>query len=291
MKYILYISFLLPFFTNAQDMSFAFKGSSTITRNKLPVAVCYSVRRIVDKYSGYCLQVRRSSDNTTQNIGFTTNGDLDTTALKSFVGSGNGYVTIWYDQSGNGRNATQATTSQQPAIVLSGVVQRANTQPAVVFDGVSQTMASAAFGLINQGFTRNSVIKVITSQVNVHFLNSTLGSPNTALYTDGTNASIVGMYAGANYPATGYQNVTAGSLYIDSEQFNNSSSYLYQNGTPSAVFNAGTQGVNGIQIASYTGSSRFANIAVSEITLFNSLLSTTDRQTLEANQNRYYKVF
>ena len=291
MKYILYISFLLPFFTNAQDMSFAFKGSSTITRNKLPVAVCYSVRRIVDKYSGYCLQVRRSSDNTTQDIGFTANGDLDTASLKTFVGSDSGYVTIWYDQSGNGRNATQDTSSKQPAIVLSGVVQRANSQPAVVFDGVSQTMASNAFGLIGQSFSRNSVIKVISSKTNVHFLNSTLGSPNTSLYTDGTNATKVGMYAGSNFPLTTYQTVSAGSTNIFTEQFNGSNAVLYDNGTGTNVFNVGNQGVNGIQIASYTGVTGFSNIAVSEITLFNSLLSTTDRQSLEANQNRYYKIF
>jgi hypothetical protein len=254
-------------------------------------AVAYSVRQLRSSYYGKALQVRRSSDNATQDIGFTAYGDLDTAALKTFVGSGNGYVTIWYDQSGNGRNATQTTTSQQPAIVLNGVVQRANTQPAVVFDGISQTMASAAFGTIAQGFTRNSVIKIISNKTNVHFLNSTLGSPNTALYTDETNPTRVGMYAGSNYPLTTYQTVSAGSTNIFTEQFNGSNAVLYDNGTGTNVFNVGNQGVNGVQIGSVNGSLAFANIAVSEVILVPSLLNASNRQNIESNQNLYYTVY
>ena len=68
-------------------------------------ASAYSLRKLNSDYTGAAIEVRRSSDNSTQNIGFTANGDLDTTALKTFVGSGNGFITIWYDQSGNARNA------------------------------------------------------------------------------------------------------------------------------------------------------------------------------------------
>jgi hypothetical protein len=74
-------------------------------------ASAYSLRKLSIDYSGFAIQVRRSSDNTTQNIGFTGTGDLDTTALKTFVGNNNGFVTIWYDQSGNVRNLTQITIS------------------------------------------------------------------------------------------------------------------------------------------------------------------------------------
>ncbi len=287
MKYLIYILFFIPFFTKAQDMSFAFKGSSTITRNKLPVAVCYSVRRIVDKYSGYCLQVRRSSDNTTQDIGFTANGDLDTTALKSFVGSGNGYVTIWYDQSGYGRNATQSTTTAQPTIVNSGTVQRSNGQPSILFNGTSQTMASTAFGLINQPFTRNEIINIKSSSTSLHYINSSGGSPNAGLLTLLSNS--ITIYAGTI--VNSMQTFTINTTYIFSDMFNGASSALYKNGTSSGNYNIGTGGVNGVQIASYDGSSYYTNIAVSEITLFNNMLSSTDRQALEANQNRYYKIF
>lgn len=52
-------------------------------------------------YTGACIRVWRNSDNTTQDIGF-KNNYLDTAALLSFVGgSGNGGVTIFYDQFGS----------------------------------------------------------------------------------------------------------------------------------------------------------------------------------------------
>ena len=48
-------------------------------------AAAYSVRKLSSTYSGSALRVRRSSDDTEQDIGFDANGDLDTTALTTFV--------------------------------------------------------------------------------------------------------------------------------------------------------------------------------------------------------------
>ena len=57
----------------------------------------YSLRKLSSSYTGNCIRVRRSSDNTTQDIGF--NGDdLDTAAIATFCGSGNGFVQIIFDQ-------------------------------------------------------------------------------------------------------------------------------------------------------------------------------------------------
>ena len=66
-------------------------------------------------------RVTHTSDNTNQGIGFTSAGDLDAAFLKTFTGSGSGYISIWYDQSGNVRNKTQATTANQSTIVSAGL--------------------------------------------------------------------------------------------------------------------------------------------------------------------------
>lgn len=92
----------------------------------------YSLRKMRTAYAGSCIRVRRSSDNTEQDIGFVLNV-LDTASLLTFVGAGNGFVTTWYDQSGNGLNATQGTAGSQPSIVASGVVTTSNSKPAVQF--------------------------------------------------------------------------------------------------------------------------------------------------------------
>jgi hypothetical protein len=82
--------------------------------------VAYSLRLLRNGYTGSAIRVRRASDNTEQNIGFTLQGELDITALSSFCSGTNGFVTTWYDQSGNSKNATQTTAANQPQIVSSG---------------------------------------------------------------------------------------------------------------------------------------------------------------------------
>jgi hypothetical protein len=52
-------------------------------------AAAYSLRKLRTAYTGPAIRVRRSSDNTSQDIGFNTDGTLDTTALTTFVGSNN----------------------------------------------------------------------------------------------------------------------------------------------------------------------------------------------------------
>jgi hypothetical protein len=79
-------------------------------------AAAYSLRKLDKDYTGNAIRVRRASDNTEQDIGFDANGDLDTSALATFCSGTDGFVKTWYDQSGNGNDATQTTTSAQPKI-------------------------------------------------------------------------------------------------------------------------------------------------------------------------------
>lgn len=69
------------------------------------------------------IRVRRSNDNAEQDIGFSATSafaSLDTTALASFVGANSAYVTTFYDQTGNGNHAVQATAANQAQIVNAG---------------------------------------------------------------------------------------------------------------------------------------------------------------------------
>ena len=89
-----------------------------------------SLRRLNRNYAGSCIRVRRSSDNTEQDIGF-ANGVLDQASLTAFVGANNGFVTTWYDQSGNGNNLINPTAASQPKIVTSGVVLTQSGLPCI----------------------------------------------------------------------------------------------------------------------------------------------------------------
>lgn len=95
-------------------------------------AAAYSLQRL-DTGSENVVRVRRSSDDAEADF---TAEEVSGGALASYCGAGNGFVTTWYDQSGNGRNATQATAASQPQIVADGVVVTdGNGNPAMSFDG------------------------------------------------------------------------------------------------------------------------------------------------------------
>ena len=105
-------------------------------------AAAYSLRLLRAGYTGDAIRVRRSTDNAETDIGFDSNGELDTTALLAHVGTGgtdNGFVETWYDQSGNGYDATQTSLANQPQIVSGGSVLTltgsGSANPCIRFDG------------------------------------------------------------------------------------------------------------------------------------------------------------
>jgi hypothetical protein len=116
-------------------------------------AAAYSLRKLRTAYTGSAIEVRRTNLDVAD-IGFTSTGELDTAALLAFTGTGaldNGFVTKWYDQSGNGYNATQTTALRQPQIVSTGSVILENGKPSIQFDG---TDVLAYNGLV---YTTNTV--------------------------------------------------------------------------------------------------------------------------------------
>ena len=129
----------------------------------------YSLRKLDRNYTGDAIRIREDSGNTETDIGFTSGGDLDTAAIASHCGANNGYVVTWYDQSGNGRDVTQSTTTQQPLIYNGTTTISENVQPAMEFDGsndrldVTYTAAVNAHGIF-----------VVVSYDNTANLNTTL---------------------------------------------------------------------------------------------------------------------
>ncbi len=119
--------------------------------------VAFSVRKLSSNYTGNCMQVRRSSDNATLNIGFTSGGELDISSLLAFVGPGDAFVVIWYDQSGNNKNFTQSSTSNQPRIVNAGNIELENAKPFIRFFGQVNTGAFNSLNLASAMTTTGHV--------------------------------------------------------------------------------------------------------------------------------------
>jgi hypothetical protein len=78
------------------------------------------------------INIRRASDQATADILVLPNGKLDVATATTFLAATTGYVTTWYDQSGNGNHAVQATPANQPQLMLTG---GSNNLPHIAFDG------------------------------------------------------------------------------------------------------------------------------------------------------------
>ena len=115
----------------------------------------YSLRQLKGSITNV-IRVRRSSDNTEQDF---TADEITNGTLLTFVGSGDGFVTTWYNQgnqTSSNANLTNTTTSEQPKIVSSGTLITEGDKPCVEFTASS-----------SHNLTTNLGVSFFASQFNI----------------------------------------------------------------------------------------------------------------------------
>jgi hypothetical protein len=254
--------------------------------------VAYGLRRLSRFWTGAAIRVMRTSDDAELDIGF-IGEDLDVVTLLVFVGSGNGEIVIWYDQSGNGRHAV-STAGRRPRIVNAGVLDIANGKPAVRFNG-SNTFFSGVSLPLSQ-LTLISVLNDVTQAPTIRYsIGTGSGSPGRGIFSSFTgfvpptpNASLGYIPdAGAPVVQTGFL-PTIGQSYVVSLTTTATESSIWANGG-----NNGTGGkitLNQLFIGQRGDNLWYYDGYNSETIVFPSALSTADRQLLERNQGLYYKI-
>lgn len=224
----------MPIFYGHNQMSNLFLD------NYPSASVAYSLRKLKSSYSGNCITVRRSSDNATQDIGFDGSGFLDTSSIKTFVGSSSGYVSKWYDQSGNARDMVQATAGNQPRIINAGVVERKNGKVSIrfiaasntgFFATTSETITSYSFFLVydislggSDGFARIVSFRPSGVEDYVNYVPVLTVSAFVESYANSAERSLVGA-AGLNYGIG--MNIETGSSIKNSANNLSEVSYSY----------------------------------------------------------------
>jgi hypothetical protein len=135
-----------------------------------------SVRLVVPTYGGPCLRVRRSSDNSEKDIWF-YRGWVDEAELLAFVGSGNGFVTAWYNQTPQyGAGAfTNGDVLSQPQIVSSGNVIRSGGSlcPAILFVSTGKRLYAPGGAYYLTASNNGMFMSAVSS--------STIGSPGSLM--------------------------------------------------------------------------------------------------------------
>ena len=261
-------------------------------------AAAYSVRLLRGNYTGSAIRVRRSSDNTEQDIGFTALGNLDTTALTSFCSGTNGFVTTWYDQSGNARNATQSTAANQPQIVSSGAVINVNSKPSLQFDGSNDMLKNA--GLL---YTTNTVFGTAVFSHNSANQYSQILSQNSggvgrsSLLQLNDTSPRKSAYFFNN--GTSYNNLSSGTISSNTQTLltNYSFSNNYYNALNGGIANNNISGqaftptsANGSSIGGTPINTDFLNGVIQEIVVWNSDQSS-NKTGIETNINTYYGIY
>ena len=103
-------------------------------------AAAYSLELFTRSFANApVVRVRRDSDDAEQNF---TAAEVSGGALVAFCGAGNGFVTTWYDQSGNTRNLQQAVSTSQPQIVIAGALVTKNGKPSILPDGTNDFLTN-----------------------------------------------------------------------------------------------------------------------------------------------------
>jgi hypothetical protein len=247
----------------------------------------YSLRLLSSTYTGATVNVRRGSDNATSDFFASVGGYLGTsyggrgTTLESWLNGAVGYVATWYDQSGRGNHATQATQGSQPIIntsnsfidfgaytqanawlqIPSGTVPLTSSQYTIAFrHGVINATTLSSGGIVVGAGTQTnnqdgSVLLTTTGYRDNWFSNDLLFgtvTTNSRVVTTWNGTTRTGYVNGAqaSSAAASGRNTATGTQYIGSSagasgsKLNGELYYLY-------VFNSSLNDLNRFTMEEY----------------------------------------
>ena len=253
-------------------------------------AAAYSLRNLSLLSSPAVVRVRRSNDNAEQDF---TATEVSDGTLAAWVGAGNnGFVPTWYDQSGNGRHATQASAAGQPQIVSNGVLLAKNLRPTMNFDGSNDFLANTT--AINQQITLFIVCSTDITPSSVPIVafdgNTTLTSRNTFFVS--TTTRNVGIGGGVVLNMTSAA-PAVDTLFLGYGLFNTTQSEVAFNGLVGATGNAGSQvldlgwriGAERALVGGYQWDGKISEV------VFWAANQSVNRTGIESDINAHYNIY
>jgi len=201
--------------------------------------------------------------------------------------TGSGFITTWYDQSGNSNNATQTDTDKQPAIASNGslLVDSAGL-PEIDFDGSDDRLEVDFGSNLSQP---NSILFVHQSDLT--------GDTNNEFFDEiGTNNARTLFDSGSNKyrPFAGIVVDTGASIDTNKNLafavFNGSSSLFSKNGTATSAINIGTDDIFQTSSIGFSeGTTNNYNGTMQEFIIYNSDQSS-NRSKIETNIMNHYSI-
>lgn len=264
------------------------------------ITAAYGMRRLLTSYTGSLLRLRRSSDNAESDFGYTAAGDLDTAAIGAWL-SGSGYIVTWYDQSGNGYDATQSTAANQPLYVASGQ----NGRPVGRWDGSNDYLVTTSVDFSGTNAIDAYLCKNLSSPAAVtrilielsedinNYTDSFVLAYSIAKFSVFCRGDVGDSIFGSTDPFTGWK--VASSRWDKSLSSNETS--IRANGVPvtgsysSNANNTNNFGNRAIYIGMRGGVSFPFVGDIAELIICSAALSTGDRTAAEADVNSYWNIY
>ena len=272
----------------------------------------YSLRKLRRNYTGVCCRIRRESNDYEADLHFTGIGEvsLDSTLsnfssassatnLGQFMAAG-GYtdadslgsadtarVVTWKDQSGNGRDVTNATEAQQPLLVSSGTLQTENGKVALDFYGDMLTHSDGSS--YAQPNTYVAVVQSDATTGSDYFIDGD-GSVSDERHVIGHSSNYKKIHAGAWTDSSGDASDTDQHLWFI--VVDGASSLLHiDGGSDVANGDPGDREMSGLTIGSRhtTGASSWDG-RIQELIYYRGDQSGT-RAEMELDVNSYYSIY
>jgi len=238
-------------------------------------AAAFSVRKLDKDYTGYCMKVRRASDDAEADIGFDSNGDLDTAAIAAHCTTSAGYVSVWYDMSGNSLNATQSTVGNQPQIYNGTAVITENGKPVITCGSGQQFEFTDASGTDN---TFTAVIKA--NNARNCLISNTGGTVALGLSQSGN--------AGTDF---GFGSVT---YFVDGSSFTHTRGNMYTAAQSQILFTAITgDPAQTTLVTGYATATSYFSYNMQELIQWPSdqTSPTNNRTGIETDINTYFSIY
>lgn len=252
-------------------------------------SAAFSLRRLRSGYIGPLVRVRRSSDDAELDIGYTSGGMIDLTALLTHCGAGSGFVSRWYDQSSNTPfDLIQNTASKQPRIVDAGVYESGG----MYLNGSSSEMVNTS-GVMTGSFTDQFSVLILEQCLVTeagYLISWAISGQGSAIYPNSSRYDIRNHIAGGDsIPRTGIENI---AVFFYDNQNTQMALNGVDGGATGAVYNFTASSANLVLGNRQGGSAAATYYAgnVKEVILYNVDHRAT-RVGMQANMNAFWSVF
>jgi len=195
--------------------------------------------------------------------------------IPAYANTVNGFVETWYDQSGNGNDATQLTAGSQPKIVSGGSLVAGGLE----IDGVDDFLSTSGISITQP----ISTFSVFTPSAAIGAL---YGANNHSLFTSSTNLLVMNN----GTPLISTNSFSLGTENVVSAISNSALSESYVNGVEWASGNSGTNGISGTLYVGRNTIGRTLDGLITELIIYPSDQSA-NRPAIETNINSHYDIF